>query len=168
MIGHLTCFTKKELQQMCILCPFLKKYTASQMCLRWHVCTLESTHNIIYTLHTKNTPLRHSFSLNYFCQTQYWSSLRFRVGDFGLAEILNPAVTAGSTLQPVTSFVSLLLSLPIFPSLSGSNGPQKVIPGARLLLLGLMGTLGEVGQLLWPSGVTTTEGIVTLRSGWPM
>ncbi|KAG7216599.1 hypothetical protein INR49_023308 [Caranx melampygus] len=46
-------------------------------------------------------------------------------------------------------------------------GPQKVIPGARLLLLGLMGRWGEVGQLAGPRGVTTTDGIATLRSGRP-
>lgn len=50
-----------------------------------------------------------------------------------------------------------------FPS--SSNGPQKVIPGARLLLLGLMGVLGEVGQLDGPSGVTSTLGMAALLSG---
>lgn len=52
-----------------------------------------------------------------------------------------------------------------FPS--SSNGPQNVIPGARLLLLGLMGVRGDVGQLEGPSGVTTTLGITALLSAPP-
>lgn len=56
----------------------------------------EYTH-AIYTLHTINTPLRHSLFLNYFHQTQYWLCLRVGVGDVDVREVLNPAVTAGST-----------------------------------------------------------------------
>ena len=95
-------------------------------------------------------------------------SLRVGVGDLDLTELLNPAATA-APLQVASSF-SLLLRPLIFPpppAPSDSIGPQKVIPGARLLLLGLMGTLGEVGQLLGPSEVTITEGIATLCSARP-
>lgn len=107
------------------------------------------------------------FSLKYFPQTQYW--LSFRVGDRDLTEVLNPAEIAGSAVLEVMLSLSLLLQPLIFPSPPAtvdSNGPQKVIPGARLLL-GLMGILGEVGQLAEPSGVTTTEGMATLRSDRP-
>lgn len=150
-----------------LLSSFQKEQVGCALGDHWY--SLESRHiSYIYThTHYKHTS-KAQFFQHYYPQTQYWPSFRVGVGDLDLTEVLNPVVR-GSGLLEVLLSLSLLLQPLIFlspPAKSASNGPQKVIPGARLLW-GLVGTLGEVGQLAEPSGVTITEGIATLRSGLP-